>query len=456
MEIIETDEVGRLTATYVVSQGKEKASCRVDVLPTTDSLPWAQRLLSVFLPLGYPHTVTSDYTPYQIYDSLQAFSSSIAGLLASRAVLQSIGVGDENASATAAMLLSVIQESVGRMATILFAHWGSRAIEAECKRYRLLADVLNDIAMILDCLNPAFPKPVRVPLFCAASAFRAMCGVAGGSSKAILSSHFAKADNIGELNAKDSSQETVISLLGMWVGGFVLSAVSSTFGTWTCLILLLSIHLSTNYAAVRSVALRTLNRQRANLAFSFFMEGQLLGPEQVSRQERVFEMDGVLRYQGGPVMGTCRIGCSIRDLLQCMNGVAAAKTGAFSGASTSLEVLLSVFAKEDYLLWFNPTERSSVIVLKDQANVRTQLKAWSHALIMTRFWQKVIETHDALNKHVTENLLRETLATHTEQFDNQLAQLEKAGWNLYIAVLETRPGQRIILSTQTLQHQSAD
>ena len=155
-------------------------------------------------------------------------------------------------------------------------------------------------------------------------------------------------------------------------------------------------------------------------------------------------------------MGTCRIGCSVRDLLQCMNGVPAARTGVFSGASTSLEVLLSVFAKEEYLLWWNATQCSSVIVLKDQANVRTQLKAWSHALIMARFYQKVAETHDALNKHGTEDLLEETLATHTEQFDNQLARLEKVGWNLNIGVLETRPGKRIVLPTQVLQHQSAD
>ena len=47
-----------------------------------------QRLVDVFMPAGYPHSVTEDYLEYQIYDSLQAFASSIAGLLASRAVLE--------------------------------------------------------------------------------------------------------------------------------------------------------------------------------------------------------------------------------------------------------------------------------------------------------------------------------------------------------------------------------
>ena len=30
---------------------------------------YAKALLDVFLPAGYPHTVTPDYTPYQVYVS---------------------------------------------------------------------------------------------------------------------------------------------------------------------------------------------------------------------------------------------------------------------------------------------------------------------------------------------------------------------------------------------------
>jgi len=134
-------------------------------------------------------------------DSLQAFSSSIAGMLASRAVLEGVGVGDSKAHPTTALLLSVFQESFGRLATILFAHRLGSALEPECKMYRLAADFFNDAAMILDCLSPAFPKPARVLIFSAASVLRALCGVAAGSSKATLSAHFAKWDNLGDVNA---------------------------------------------------------------------------------------------------------------------------------------------------------------------------------------------------------------------------------------------------------------
>ena len=112
-----------------------------------------------------------------------------------------IGVGDSHASPTAALLLSVIQESMGRIATILFAHRLGTALEPECKMYRLAADLFNDAAMFLDCLSLALPKTPRVVLLSLSSVLRALCGVAAGSSKASLSAHFATQGNLGELNA---------------------------------------------------------------------------------------------------------------------------------------------------------------------------------------------------------------------------------------------------------------
>jgi hypothetical protein len=112
-----------------------------------------------------------------------------------------VGVGDSTASPTSALLLSVLQESTGRIATILFAHRLGTALEPECKMYRLAADVFNDTAMVLDCLSPAFPKPIRVAVLSFSSCLRALCGVCAGSAKASLSAHFARKGNLGEVNA---------------------------------------------------------------------------------------------------------------------------------------------------------------------------------------------------------------------------------------------------------------
>uniref|UniRef100_A0A673UZM6 Chromosome 16 open reading frame 58 n=1 Tax=Suricata suricatta TaxID=37032 RepID=A0A673UZM6_SURSU len=59
-------------------------------------------LLAVFLPQGFPDSVSPDYLPYQLWDSVQAFASSLSGSLATHAVLLGIGVGNAKASVSAA------------------------------------------------------------------------------------------------------------------------------------------------------------------------------------------------------------------------------------------------------------------------------------------------------------------------------------------------------------------
>ena len=115
------------------------------------------------------------------------------------------------------------------------------SLSPEAKTYRLLADVLNDAAIITDTLSPhlatlslspRFPflvptpaagaaSPLRIVALCASGALRALCGAVAGGSKAALTVHFASAGvrpgDLGDLNAKDGSKETVLALLGMLV-----------------------------------------------------------------------------------------------------------------------------------------------------------------------------------------------------------------------------------------------
>ncbi|KAI0216134.1 RUS1 family protein C16orf58, partial [Lamellibrachia satsuma] len=64
---------------------------------------------SVFLPQGYPESVSDDYMDYQIWDTMQAFCSSITGALAAQAILKGVGVGDENATVLAATMTWLIK-----------------------------------------------------------------------------------------------------------------------------------------------------------------------------------------------------------------------------------------------------------------------------------------------------------------------------------------------------------
>jgi hypothetical protein len=54
-----------------------------------------QLLLSAFMPEGWPGTVTPDYTGFITWNTLQAVSSYVRGVLSSHAVFKGVGVGSQ-------------------------------------------------------------------------------------------------------------------------------------------------------------------------------------------------------------------------------------------------------------------------------------------------------------------------------------------------------------------------
>ncbi|KAI9831425.1 MAG: hypothetical protein M1819_005024 [Sarea resinae] len=318
--------------------------------------------------------------------------------------------------------------------------------------YRIAADVFNDCAMILDCLSPALPKPARVFLLSIASILRALCGVAAGSSKASLSAHFARWGNLGELNAKDSSQETIISLMGMLVGSLVVSHLTSPLATWTALIILLTIHLAMNHAAVRAVSMHTLNRQRANIVFSTLIANKtILTPKEVSLQEWVFERDGVLRWMRSPVLAHCIVGASLETVLKSI-AKSHETTSSLRDPSIELTHLLKIFQDEEYLLWYDIAGSKINIVLKEGAKTVSQLQSWAHALLIAHLHDQsplVLEKRPSISEaEAMLQLLSTTLKQITSTFEYSMPQLLAAGWDLETAALEVRPGKRIALASE--------
>ncbi|TQS32174.1 hypothetical protein Golomagni_07519, partial [Golovinomyces magnicellulatus] len=208
---------------------------------------WKRSILDAFLPVGYPHSVSTDYLAYQTYDSLQAFFSTITSLLANRALLKGLGVGDANSSATFALLLTILKDAMSRVATIVFAHRFGLQIEPDAKRYRFLADLFNDSAFFLELYSPYLTPWGKVAALSIGEALRALCGVAAGASKAALSVHFAKHDNLAELNAKEASQETAVGLVGLLVGTLVVKTIEDHTSVVYLMILLVFAHLGMNY-----------------------------------------------------------------------------------------------------------------------------------------------------------------------------------------------------------------
>jgi hypothetical protein len=114
--------------------------------------------------------------------------------------------------------------------------------------WRLVADLMNDIGMLMDLLSPLFPSAFIV-VVCLGSLSRSfsayhflhqtlklrlrfglihrfltffqswlLAGVASGATRAALTQHFALQDNAADISAKEGSQETMATMMGMSLG----------------------------------------------------------------------------------------------------------------------------------------------------------------------------------------------------------------------------------------------
>jgi len=195
---------------------------------------------------------------------------------------------------------------------------------------------------------------------------------------------------------------------------------------------------------------------------------RVLTPVQVSREEHIFEAEGALRTApNGPVVGVCKIGVSLKALLETLSE-RHARSGAMQLENVDLSTLTHVFRHQSYILWCSTAPIQIVIALKQGSTAESQLQAWYHALLLAKKLSepnlgKVPDDDKRLSVDSSVAGKRKLLLAHVEatldhtsrSFGAYAKRLRAAGWDLDVAALETYSGSRIIVAgsdgTQRMQ-----
>jgi hypothetical protein len=248
-----------------------------------------QILHRAFLPQRFPHSVSPDYVAYQAYDSVQAIASNLTGSLATKSVLSGLGVGQADATVLSATMSWLLRDGAGMLGRVIFAYSAGSALDCEAKAFRLLADSLNDAAILVDMTASMLPASLFVPAVCLSSVLRAVVGVAGSATKAAVSMHQARDNNVGDVLAKDSAQETAVGLVGLALSLIVVPLLGDNVAAiWLFFALGTALHLFANYRAMSCVAFDTFNRQRFALCMDddVALRGAVQTPVQIATRER--------------------------------------------------------------------------------------------------------------------------------------------------------------------------
>lgn len=154
---------------------------------------------------------------------------------------------------------------------MLFSLLQGSHFDADAKQWRFFADIANNVGLWLELAAPLFPGYFLV-FVCAGSVSRALTGVAAGATRASMTSHFARAGNAADIAAKEASQETCVTLLGMCVGLALGRLVEvAPYTVWPVFLALTALHVAANAKAVRSLRMTSLNRERTRLLLQHYM-----------------------------------------------------------------------------------------------------------------------------------------------------------------------------------------
>nr|XP_025720288.1 RUS1 family protein C16orf58 homolog isoform X3 [Callorhinus ursinus] len=184
--------------------------------------------------------------------------------------------------------------------------------------------------------------------------------VAGGATRAALTMHQARRNNMADVSAKDSSQETLVNLAGLLVSLLMLPLVSACPSfSLGCFFFLTALHIYANYRAVRALVLETLNEGRLRLVLKHFLQrGEVLGPTSANQTEPLWTgfWPSLSLCLGVPLH---RLISSVFELQQLAEG-----------------------HQEPYLLRWDQSQNQVQVVLSQMAGPETILRAATHGLVL--------------------------------------------------------------------------
>lgn len=365
-----------------------------------------RRILDAFVPEGFPSSVTPDYVPFQVWDSLQGLSTYIRSMLSTQALLSAIGVGEKSATVIGATFQWFLRDFTGMLGGVLFTFYQGSNLDSNAKMWRLVADFMNDLGMLMDLVSPLYPSSFAL-ILCLGSLSRSFTGVASGATRAALTQHFSLENNAADISAKEGSQETLATMVGMMLG-MVLAHVTmgNPFAIWLCFLSLTVFHMYANYKAVRCLTLTTLNSERSSILLQHFVEtGQVLSPHQLSQMEHVL-----------PVWITSWSSKNFKFLHKCIHLGVRPSSLQHPEMVELLGVSRSHYKKGKYLL----LKRKGMIgiITHKQSTTADILQSFVHALVMANL----------MDKSETQSLHAESHLWMDKNYGIFITKLQMLGW----------------------------
>ena len=174
------------------------------------------------------------------------------------------------------------------ISSIGFAYLQGSKFDSDSKKWRLFADVINDLSYLFDLLSSYVAFGFTL-MQCISSFIKSLVGVAGGATRASLVQHQARANNMADICAKDGSQETFTNLVALAVSLVLVPLVAGDMTiVWILYFSFAVFHLYANYRGIRCLKIPLLNLSRFGHAVDQYLKEDSYDVNYVNDMEAVW------------------------------------------------------------------------------------------------------------------------------------------------------------------------
>lgn len=300
------------TRTPFIDDGTKKGSLRRleerDDRSVVDKLiAWLTR---VYLPVGFPYTVSQDYLAYTTYRIAQNLASAIMTVLSTECLLYGLGLGGK-VKATAAASAWVLKDGIGYFTKIWFGTIAGRQFDLDPKSWRISADIVEDIGGAMEVIMPLIRFPGSFLVIASlTNVLKGIAAMTGTATRHVIYRQLVAggAENIGDVATKGESQGVTCKMLGLAAGVAISSRLGQNYprllvAYGICAV----IHLAANWRSMECVQFSFFNSQRLAIALRHRFDGlPIPSPTEVSKFEKI-----ILPPWGGFQGNLLRVGCRV-------------------------------------------------------------------------------------------------------------------------------------------------
>lgn len=406
----------------------------------------------IFLPDGFPNTVSRDYLPWLKWQMLSLFFRDVLEVLSAQSLLVAVGMDVNQANAAAPVAGAakwVLKDGTGGLATLALGALNTKKFDENPKFFWSTANSLEDVSRAMELLTPLFPS--HFLLIAGTATFVRSAALTGRSSliNGTFMTHFSRNENAGDIRTKLEVQGRWLQIAALPVGIALFRAVTNgleldfatnslgqemkgvTVGVATYGSMLFA-HSFCCYMAAKSLNFETLSRKRALIQAKTFVESN---GKNVLSVEEVSDVEGVWWSKEEKYLKACKLGVA-PDVVSGNDWEAfeRVRENVFANENFVANVVrdLTRTTKEDN----NNTDDDIIVacMLTNDAGVRDVLSA---SLVVSKLMM-TMKQHD--NNNNVMSLLKDALLFAKANVESFELQLKETGFR--VDVIQTGDAPR--------------